>query len=712
MISVGSSHLEPINRLANRLAGRGEPIAALLVLTLTTAWTFHLQLFEHWTFPWDFLGTYTTTPPFVAVTFGHGHPLSWTPFVASGFPVDVDAQAGVYFPVWWVLGALRVPLTLQALTTVQVAHVLAGGIGVLLLARVRRLTWMWATVAAVAYLFFGGFYGQAVHADIFRGFSYLPWLLWALTPPDGSARWMRLGAVPLIAWLIATGAYPAQIVSFAISGAVYVAFAMRAGGAEMWRRHRVALALAAVSSVAIYFAVLWPYVRADLAGELVRIKEPTAAERATFALAPRDLFGLYLSNYAWVYAGAIAAWAIGIPVLIGLACARVQTLRRQAPLAACGAVALILAMTPKIGFIGQAMATVRPLFPSRFPASDYKATVALALILISVDAWSHLPAWPGIRLLKRGDAGRVAALTAVVCVLVAGPLLVSNRYAQPTTALWLVVVVALAGGALALLRPPARVLAGLLMVLVVVDGGRETRDYLLKGTGSPWKIPTAELPFYQNRDVYVRELPELLARTPESRPARTPATRVPWPNASGWVADAYHEADHDATRERAFQQTQKSEALYLLLRQPWHGYLFPCSVVGCHSGNIHLPPVQTWRPSAGARTLSYGVHGIVYSVDVERPTLMVENELAIRGWHANSPHVQLVDAKTPFRAWRLAPGRYRFTTTFQEPGRPVQYAAVAIALLGWIGCMLSLSKSLTSTESATPGRRASIGPER
>ncbi len=198
------------------------PVVAVGLLVVLTLLVFARQLFLHWTFPWDFLGAYSTAPAFVAATFGSGHPLSWSPFVASGFPVDVDPQAGVYFPVWWIFGALGIPLNLTAATVVQVVHVCFGAAGVLALARVRRLGWPWATAAAVAYLFFGGFYGQSEHADIFRGFAYMPWLFWALTPPTPGRRWMRLGAVPLLAWFVASGAYPGQLASFAIVGVVYL----------------------------------------------------------------------------------------------------------------------------------------------------------------------------------------------------------------------------------------------------------------------------------------------------------------------------------------------------------------------------------------------------------------------------------------------------------------------------------------------------------
>ncbi len=680
-------------RIVRGVDRRRAPILAVGLLAILTVWVFRRQLFDGWSFPWDFLGTYTTTPAFVAATFGHAHPLSWTPYVASGFPVDVDAQSGIYFPLWWILGALRVPLTLQALTTVQVAHVLFAGVGTLLLARARGLGWAWATLAATAYVLFGGFYGQAEHADIFRGFAYLPWLLWALTPPAADARWWRVAAVPLFAWLIAAGAYPGQIVSYAIAGAVYLAFSLRGDGGVAWRRYRLVLLLVAIASAAICFAVLWPYIRAEQAGELLRTNEPTASARAAFAFGPLDLLGLYLNNFAWTLEGTITTWAVGIPILVGLACVRSRSVRAQLPLLACGALALVLATTPKIGPVGRAMASVHALFPSRFPASDYKAIVALALILVSVDAWSRLTE-------RRGRAAAVA-IAAVGGALILGALLAPSTYAQPTGALWLVIAVTVGSMAIALAMAPAIALAparaaavaGVLIALVAIDGIRESNDYLLGGVRSPWRIPPEALSPYARRDVYVRELPELLARTPASRPARPPEAEAPEENASGWVADAYHEADYDATRERVFVQAQNSAALYKLLLEPWQAYLFSCASVGCRSGAVHLPPARTWRASAAVRTSSYGVHGIDYEVDLSSPALMVENELAIRGWRSSSPRATPVSAGVPFRAWRLAAGRYRFTARFQEPGREVQYLALLAVLLAWTGALLGVRRA-------------------
>lgn len=667
-----------------RVLERGRvPAFVFVVLLAIVCVVFHKHLFEHWTFPWDFLGTYTTTPAFVAATIGRGHLISWSPFVASGFPVTIDPQAGLYFPGWWALGAFGVPATLRVLTAVQIAHVLFAALGVYALARARRLEWKWALLAGIGYVLFGGFYGQAEHADIVRGFAYLPWLLWALTPPAEGARWTRLTAVPALAWLISSGAYPGEVVSFGVTGAVYVLVALR-GQAGAWRRHRGALLLAIVASAGICAAVLFPYLRAEHAGELHRTIEPTAALRAERAFRPLDMLGLYLNNFSWTLDGTVTSWALAIPILVGLPCARLATLRRHAPLVVCGLLALLLAMTPKIGFIGRAMVSIRPLFPSRFPASDYKAVVAIALIIVSVDAWRGLSAR------RRTLALRAAAFGVLLAL---GAILAPKTHAMPTRELWLVLVVIAASVLLVVVRPPPRVLVMLLAVLVGVDGVREISDYRLEGTVVPWQVPPSELAFYVARDGFVRELPKRLSAAPATRPARVPAASTAEPNASGWVADAYHESDYDPTIERSLWLAENEPALAAKLLQPWQGYLFDCKAVGC-SENVRLPAATTWQPGAAVHTLRYADQSIVYAVNVNKPTLMVENELSVKGWHANDPRVALVDAHIPFRAWRLAPGNYRFTASFQEPDRGFQDAIAVIAALAWLGCALLIFKAV------------------
>ncbi len=201
----------------------------------------------------------------------------------------------------------------------QVVTVMFGAFGVLCLARARSLPWQWALVAATAFLFFGGFYGEAQHTPYIYGFAYLPWLLWTLTPPNGANdRWTRLIGLPLIGWLIVAGAYPADVVSFSIVGAVYLVVSLWQADRGVWRRNRVPLALALGSTAAVAAAVLLPYATALHANQLWRPSPPTAAVRAGESIGPIDLFGLYLSPFAWGYDSTVKCWSIGVPVLIGL----------------------------------------------------------------------------------------------------------------------------------------------------------------------------------------------------------------------------------------------------------------------------------------------------------------------------------------------------------------------------------------------------------
>jgi hypothetical protein len=665
---------------SSRWRGPGGAVGLLVVLTL---FSFHHQIFDGWSFPWDFESTPTTTPAFIASTFGRGNFLSWTPFVASGFPAAIDPQAGVYFPLWWIFGLLRVPLVLQATTDVQVFMVTFGACGVLALARARGLAWKWAVVAAAAYLFFGGFYGESEHTPYVFGFTDLPWLLWSLTPPrDGTGRWTRLIALPFVSWLIAAGAYPGDIASFGIVGAVYLVLSLRASGGEVWRRYRVPLLLLVLATAAVLVAVVLPYYNATQTGQLWRPYPPAAAVRAGFAIHFVDFLGLYLNPFAWHEDGTIQAWAIGTPVLIGVFLLRWRSLRRHAPLVGMGLVSLVLAMTPAVDPIGRLMAgPLKSLFPTRFPAADYKAAIAIMIVLLSVESWSAL-----------ADGVTSRRWTAAVggALLIVGAVLAPSTFASPTRTVWLLAVVVVAAVALVLTRPSGRVLACVLLALVVIDGWRDARDDLLLNTTSSWLVPPADATAagMSVRDTYIRKLPQLLSAKPAARPARVapaaPLAASPQGtnnDTEGWIAEGYHLIDYGGTVERVLHEVEENPTWTKLMLASWHAYAFPCAQVGCVSGKVHLPSATTWTPTADVQSVSYSATGITYSVRVATPMLMVENELAIVGWRGSTRRVRLIDAGIPLRAWRLAPGTYHFTATYHSPTAKKQLLAAGAAIL-------------------------------
>ncbi len=89
---------------------------------------------------------------------------------------------------------------------------------------------------------------------------------------------------------------------------------------------------------------------------------------------------------------------------------------------------------------------------------------------------------------------------------------------------------------------------------------------------------------------------------------------------------------------------------------PWHAYTFPCGAQSCTSVARALKTPTVWQPSNEVRTLSYGTSSITYAVNIARPVVMAENELAVDGWHSNSARVKLVKSPLPFRTWQLSAG--------------------------------------------------------
>ncbi len=182
----------------------------------------------------------------------------------------------------------------------------------------------------------------------------------------------------------------------------------------------------------------------------------------------------------------------------------------------------------------------------------------------------------------------------------------------------------------------------------------------------------------------------------------TVAPRGNPPDAAGWVAHGYHLNDYTGPLERVLWQAGQSPTWTRLLLQPWHAFVFPCAASGCPANARSLPPPNTWHPSPDARTVSYGAGRIVYQVHLTRPAVMVENELAIRGWHTNTGRARIVKSGIPLRMWQLSPGTYRFTASYQESGRTLQYALVGVALLGWLGTILLLARRRSSAGVVSP----------
>jgi hypothetical protein len=664
--------------VASGLPLRINPAICLLFLALLTAAVFWRHLFQGFTFPWDFTAT-SRWAVFITSTVGSGNFSEWVPFVGGGLPLAECAVCGLYSPLWWAVGALHIPATVGIQTSIQVLHVLIGAWGVFVLARNNRVQAPWALVAATGFVFFGGLYGNASHDVILRGHAYAPWVLWTLTLPPEGGRWRRIAALPLLVWVVATVGYPGQAVAFLLVGAVYLAVQVRLRPGRFREAGRLLLP-SAVGSLAVLAAAYLPYLVADRGGELFRPYPPDAQERAIWSLDLVDLFsGVYLNPFAWDRVPAtITAWAVGVVTLIGVCCAGRRNLARFAPLTAAGCVAVALAALPAWLPAGRVLASIPFLFPSRLPASDYKAMAAIALLILGATGWQriaqrHRPGW----------APAVAGLA-----LIAGAFLSPQSRSVAPTKLPLLIALVVAGCLLLAYtrrRLPVGAVLGAVLALTVVEGARIVSDMEILPGQKAWSLAADRFP---QRELHDRQAVRLRAQLKDpttTRPARALPLSPDVPGGTaedsiGYLGTEYRLGDYGGTITMARHRIAEDARLTDLMLRPWTAWVLPCGRTDCTGKTIALPPDLEQMESDRIRTKFYGISSIGYLVDLGEPSLVVENEIPARGWSADRAGIRQVEVAGAMRGWVVPAGRYEFTARYVQPERPIQLLLAGIAL--------------------------------
>ena len=692
--------------VANRLESvaksrpRSVTIGSLLVIGI---FAYYPQWFRGAVFPWDFLGRMTTGPSYVAASFRNLDWPTWVPYQGSGAPLDTDIGSGVYYPVWWIAGLLHIPLTVTIQAKIQVLHVIFGGLGAHALLRSRGLARRWALIGGVAFLFFAGFAGQATHAHHVRGFAFLPWILWALTMPK-TGRWVRVLALPLLGWLLISGAYPGQAPTFLMIAAAYVLTDLWCRRNEVTIAKLVLLATSGLSTLTVMATIVYPYVTADNDGLLYRANPPSLSRRANNSFDALDIVTLYLDRWTlFDRGGSTLSVAVGSVVLIGLVGLRRNDIRRQLPVLAMGTVALGLATLARVDWIGERMLDLDMLFPSRFPAADAKVGIALALVVLGTLGWKQL---------LTTTNHRIGPLVVAAIAMIYGMWLAESLSGHASDSISIVVVIIAASVALARFGHRLGNLAPVLLLLLVVgEGGRIMADMDFDAPNRPdsaWEtyLPDEELAL---RSGATRVLHTTMANPPAQRPARLEPSVTPEQRAHGRPIDSwgflglsYNMNAYGGHITTARWDALNDNATYRMMRREWTAWSIPCEVGDCLVEG-ELPPRSELSRSRAISTTRYGAEEIDYTVTLDERVLIVENEINYPGWSSNNPSVQMVAHEGSLRAWVLEPGTYEFTASYSPREARTQFLLLGLSLaLLFPACAMAFRGS-TSSEPSTEG---------
>lgn len=652
---------------------------ALAVLAAQNAWLFLGHYTGALAFPWDFAKTYHAVPFFWTTAVGAGTFPTWIPFQGVGYPLAMNLQSGLFYPPLWIFPALGITYSLHAAAVLQVLHVLFGAFGMSVLARTRGLTWRYALLAGAAYQVFGGFFSNAQHVDIVRGFAWTPWLLATLTVGSDERGFgaPRARALPVVILALLTGAYPGQGVAALALGVLYLLAQLVA--LDPWprlaREHlrsvvvRVGLLVLGLLLTAVHLLPAWFH-----RDQLVRSEEVGSLDLT--GLGPWHVFTTLFPYDAGFLDGDVSMRSLflSVPIVLGLFMVRGRDLSAQSALLVLLLVAAALLQAGRLH--GLAIRALPPLGFSRFPAADYRALVAAPAVLLGtlglrgaleggLRCWGTLP--------------RALALLAFLWVGFTrwhGHQALSPEATRALCLVLLAVVLVLALGQVRSLG--ARWGAGAVLLLVLVDGQRQhhalTRPWQAQATPRGARLLSFER--------MQRELVAELRATRRERPARRDEKTIDGYRRGIYVLYDYAASYHLEGVSR------------LLAQKPLVRFVKQASAPRLIAAGTPLDPLTgaLERPVDGAlgsvRSELYRSTELRYAVDARAPALLLENEPAFPGWTAvrsdlGTPLEPAAEA-WPLRAWRLPPGNYGVALAFRMPGLRLGAVVSSLAACAWL----------------------------
>lgn len=166
-------------------------------LALAIAWFVYAipWLFHGLVIPWDAKDFYYPILRFLADSLAQGEPGQWNPDLYSGMPAIADPQSWYFTPTFRLFAMVMAAPSMTAMDAVELLHLLAGAIGLLLLCRRLGLHPVAAVLAGLVFMFGGVASSRLQHSLMIVSYAYLPWALLLLTIAcESPARRVRLMA--------------------------------------------------------------------------------------------------------------------------------------------------------------------------------------------------------------------------------------------------------------------------------------------------------------------------------------------------------------------------------------------------------------------------------------------------------------------------------------------------------------------------------------
>jgi hypothetical protein len=654
----------------------------LLVLALQNVLFFFRHYFQGYAFPWDFCLTYHAVPYYWIELAKLDIDTSWVPFAGMGYPLFMNLQSGFFYPFFWWFVVFDQTYTIHAAVIMEGIHVLLGAVGAVVCAKLLGLDWKQALFTGVMYQGFGGFYSNAEHPDIVRSYALIPWMIapvfadWSHLKQSNLLK-ISIAILPFIVYCEWSGGYPGITIAalFMVGTIVFTRLIFSND-----RKVGITILAACVAGTLLAAIFLLP-----LTMQVSEIARASSTPNTHFDyLVPSDIFGLVYStnNPYFAHDVSMRSTFVGIPVMalvfIGLIDLRCKVWNKWVIFS------FGLALLMSTGLLHTIVVKVLPpIGLSRFTMADYRAFIALAIVLLSASTLQT------IQHTKTKD-GYIWAVALLLFLWIGDNALNTNggTWFSDRIRMFSVLVATIVVLRLSLYSKKTLWVVLALIIITLFDWSRVhwSESYFAMGDGQAY-CETAS-----NR-ISNRKL--LDNRLRDGNGCRTARVNNPGTDFAHFSWRGYYSGEYmmqDCSGSMQFKRQQKilsDSSLMNFSALPWRMVAVP------NETQINTMNFQGTM-LANVKCMNYGTTEIRHVVDISAPGLVVENELYWLGWEAklinlsskNPKVIKAVDVNG-FRGWYLPAGKYDMVETYKTPYKNSSLSLTFFGLFIWL-CILCI----------------------
>lgn len=684
-------------------------IGFLFLQNLIIYWNHY---FNGYFFLGDFPRAYFAKSAFITTAIDKGIFPTWVPFQNMGYPLFMDIQSGLYYPFLWIFPILDIAYTLNASAIFQVVHIFAGSVGMFFLLNSIFKSPKYAFFGAFAFQFFGGFYTTTAFPDVIRAYSLIPWMFYFFTirKEESKNKWFLV--IPMITFLMFTGGYPGIIISsFFIIGA-FVIFQV----IDEFRRDSK---LKSLKTLAIIFALIGlgiglsvvhigPWLEnSDQVNRLSHL-ERVNQRNLSVAVLP----SLFMPSQWTQDIG--TSWLLSIyvtlPVLILSCYAPFYLIKKYWPYAGILALGFFMAAGTNSFLYNLFGSILSPLTWSRIPLGDYKIFIVIPLIIFSifglksivnktinlknfvyrsifVISWFSLTIYflyffPSLRIVPT----RILDLEVVASIILLAITLSIIFYRVKSQKFFFFSA-----------KQEVKIVLIFLIILLGIMSLDATRVILALTPfwqGDPTNPKHSQytefnFPLEKNEKLITFSIFDNL---PDERPARKITEDREILSYVGYLDGSYMMEAYgfsNVLKQNLKVIRDNDYKQYMLMK--WTPILLDIqnnsTKINVSKNIFQNIDLETENK---IRQTHYGLSDIHYSVSLEEPMILIENEMYASGWKAvleyedKQLNLESIPVNDLLRGWVLPAGEYEMKASFEIPNMIIYQSISLICLFVWI----------------------------